>query len=59
MKCSYCGSETNKKSECYKCRMTKDAVVNGLASDEYKRDIAIDHTAKKPGILKQIFGYEG
>jgi len=56
-KCPYCGSKTDKKSECYKCRQTKRAVENELASPNYCRDIAIDHVNKKPGILKQIFGY--
>ena len=54
--CPYCGSQTDKKTECYYCRCTKRAAINGIASPEYCRDIAIDHTAKKPGILKQLFG---
>lgn len=56
-KCTYCGSKTKPKQvECYKCRNTKRAAINGLAAPEYSRDIAIDHVNKKPGILKQIFG---
>jgi hypothetical protein len=56
MKCTYCGAETSKKNECYKCRKTKRAFKNELASPEYCRDIAIDHVNAKPGVLKSIFG---
>ncbi len=56
--CPFCGGRMKiNQTECYRCRNTKRAIKNELAAPEYSRDIAIDHVIKKPGILKQIFGF--
>lgn len=56
--CPFCDGEMKAgQTECFKCRNTRRAAIDQLASPKYSRDIAIKHTENKPNVLMRIFGF--
>jgi len=53
--CIHCGSKS-RQTVCGKCKCVQKFVKNGANTRNSRLEVAFNHMANKPGILKQIFG---